>query len=86
VGHAQLRIDDLAGAGLALLVLFAWLLTRADVVFAGRAHTVYGDIYIVASLIWLRDIEGHAPERWDIIGGVVVIAGATIILCAPRAT
>lgn len=70
--------------GLVSLVLFAWLLTRADVAFAGRAYAVYGGIYIAASLLWLWSVEGQAPDRWDTIGAAVAIAGAMIILHAPR--
>lgn len=71
--------------GLVALIAFAWLLTQADVAFAGRAYAVYGGIYIVASLVWFWGIERHPPDRWDIIGAAVAIAGALIILCAPRA-
>jgi small multidrug resistance family-3 protein len=71
--------------GLASLALFAWLLTHADVAFAGRAYAVYGSIYIAASLIWLWGVEGRTPDRWDIIGAGTAIAGAMIILYAPRA-
>lgn len=42
-----------AVAGMVLLALFAWLLTRVDSAFAGRAYAAYGGIYIVASLAWM---------------------------------
>lgn len=71
-------------AGVALLVLFAWLLTRLDVDHAGRAYAVYGGIYIAASLLWLWAVEGKAPDRWDVIGAGVAVIGAAIILYAPR--
>lgn len=70
--------------GLASLALFAWLLTLADVDFAGRAYAVYGGIYIAASLLWLWGVEGRAPDRWDMVGAAVAIVGAMIILYAPR--
>lgn len=70
--------------GIASLVLFGWLLTRVDVEFAGRAYAVYGGIYIAASLSWLWAVEGRMPDRWDVLGATVCIAGAMIILYAPR--
>jgi drug/metabolite transporter superfamily protein YnfA len=82
--RAQWRVGDLAGPGAASLILFAWLLTHADVAFAGRAYAVYGGIYIAASLLWLWGVEGRAPDRWDAIGAAVAIAGAMINLYAPR--
>ena len=39
--------------GIALLVIFALLLTRISSDFAGRAYAAYGGIYIVASLLWM---------------------------------
>jgi small multidrug resistance family-3 protein len=70
--------------GLASLVLFAWLLTRVDVEFAGRAYAVYGGIYIAASLVWLWSVEGRMPDRWDVLGAAICVAGAMVILYAPR--
>lgn len=73
-----------AAAGVASLALFGWLLSLTDLDSAGRAFAVYGGIYIAASLVWLRAVEGVAPDRWDLIGGAVCIAGAMIILYGPR--
>ncbi|MBM3560216.1 MAG: YnfA family protein [Alphaproteobacteria bacterium] len=70
--------------GLASLALFAWLLTRVDTAHAGRAFAAYGGVYIVASLAWLRAVEGARPDRWDAIGAVVCLLGAGIILFGPR--
>lgn len=66
--------------GLVCLVLFAFLLTRADVAFAGRAYAAYGGIYIGASLIWLWVIEGQVPTRWDLAGAAFCVLGMVIIL------
>ena len=35
------------GLGGALLALFAYILTRVNLDFAGRAYAIYGGIYIV---------------------------------------
>lgn len=75
-----------AGAGTLSLVVFALLLTRIDASVAGRAFAAYGGIYIVASLVWIRLVEGARPDRWDLIGGAVCLAGAAIILFGPRTT
>lgn len=71
--------------GVASLVLFAWLLTLADTDAAGRAYAAYGGIYIAASLCWLWLAEGVKPDRWDVTGAAICIAGASLILFAPRA-
>lgn len=70
--------------GVISLIAFAWLLTLVEANAAGRAYAAYGGIYIAASLGWLWLAEGVRPDRWDIIGAAVCIAGASIILLAPR--
>ena len=54
--------------GIASLIAFAFVLTRVDSAFAGRAYAAYGGIYIAASLVWLWAVEGQAPTRTDLIG------------------
>ena len=70
--------------GLAALALFAWLLTLAPSVAAGRAYAAYGGVYIAASLAWLWVVEGIRPDRWDAIGAVLCLVGAAVILAGPR--
>jgi|SRR5262245_13128341 len=70
--------------GLVSLSVFAFLLTRVDALAAGRVYAAYGGIYIAASLLWLWIVEGTRPDRWDLLGAVVCLAGAAIILFGPR--
>jgi len=70
--------------GMASLMLFAWLLTRAEAEFAGRAYAAYGGIYILASLFWMWAVEGSRPDRWDAIGAAICVSGTMVILFAPR--
>lgn len=71
--------------GLLSLIAFAWLLTLVDSSAAGRAYASYGGIYIVASLLWLWMIEHVRPDRWDVAGACLCLAGAAVILWGPRA-
>ncbi|MFC4623872.1 YnfA family protein [Daeguia caeni] len=66
--------------GLVSLITFAWLLTRIEVDFAGRAYAAYGGIYIVASLGWLWMVEGQIPSRTDAAGAALCLAGMATIL------
>ena len=70
--------------GLAALIVFALALTRIDSSHAGRAYAAYGGIYILASLAWLWAVEGIRPDRWDLLGASICLAGAALILFAPR--
>lgn len=70
--------------GLVSLALFAWLLALVPSDAAGRTYAAYGGVYIVASILWLWLAEGRLPDRWDISGAVVCLAGGAIILFGPR--
>lgn len=70
--------------GLASLVLFAYLLTLVDAPAAGRVFAAYGGIYIAMSLVWLWLAEGFRPDRWDMAGAALSIAGAAVIMFGPR--
>ncbi|WP_112961287.1 YnfA family protein [Agrobacterium sp. fls2-241-TYG-188a] len=84
---AWLRMEKSIGwlvPGVASLVVFAWLLALVPADAAGRAYAAYGGIYIVASLLWLWAVEGQLPDRFDMAGGAICLAGASLILFAPR--
>ena len=84
---AWLRLDKSAwwvAPGMVSLAIFAWLLTLVDTPAAGRAFAAYGGVYIAASLIWLWSVEGARPDRWDVIGAAICLAGAGLILMGPR--
>lgn len=70
--------------GLLCLALFAWLLTLVPADAAGRAYAAYGGVYILASLGWLLLVEGRMPDRFDLLGAGLAIAGTIVILFAPR--
>ncbi len=70
--------------GLVALAAFAWLLTLVDSPAAGRAYAAYGGVYIAASLGWLWLVEGVPPDRWDLTGAAICIAGAGLIVLGPR--
>lgn len=71
--------------GMLSLAAFAWLLALVPTETAGRAYAAYGGIYITASLLWLWGVEGQLPDKWDVTGGAVCLAGTAIILFGPRA-
>ncbi|GAB3588405.1 MAG: YnfA family protein [Acetobacter sp.] len=73
----------LAPGGL-LLVAFASLLTLVQVDAAGRAFAAYGGIYVAASCLWMWLVEGVWPDRWDMAGAMLCIAGAAVIVLAPH--
>lgn len=70
--------------GGAALAGFALLLAMVPAEHAGRAFAAYGGMYIVASLAWLWAVEGFRPDRWDLAGAALCLAGALVIMAMPR--
>ena len=70
--------------GTICLLAFAWLLTRAESDFAGRAYAAYGGIYILSSLLWLWAVERQVPGLRDLTGAALCLAGAAVILSGVR--
>jgi small multidrug resistance family-3 protein len=72
--------------GIALLLLFAFALTRTDVSIAGRAFAAYAGVYIIGSLLWLRFVDGAHLVGTDVLGALLAIAGTVVILFGARAS
>lgn len=84
---AWLRLDRSPlwlAPGLVSLAAFAWLLTFVPSEAAGRAFAAYGGVYIAASLAWLWAVEKTTPDRYDLAGAALCIAGAAVIIGGPR--
>lgn len=72
-------------AGLGIIALGAYgfvAAMQADANF-GRC-CAYGGVFIAGSLVWGMIVDKFTPDRWDIIGALVALAGVSIIMFAPR--
>ena len=69
--------------GAALLVVYGVIPTYQPASF-GRVYAAYGGVFVVLSLAWGGLVDGIAPDRFDLIGGAVCLAGIAIIMYAPR--
>lgn len=65
------------------LVAFVWLLSLHPAA-AGRTYAAYGSVYVAVALAWLWAVDGVRPDRWDVLGGSLALAGMAIIAFAPR--
>ncbi|TDD92940.1 YnfA family protein [Actinomadura darangshiensis] len=50
----------------------------------GRILAAYGGVFVAGSLVWGMVMDGFRPDRWDITGAVVCLAGVAVIMYAPR--
>ena len=73
----------LGAIGGCILILYGVLLTLQLENF-GRVYSAYGGIFIVSSMIWGASVEKRIPDRYDVIGVLIVLVGAIVIFYAPR--
>ncbi len=70
--------------GVAALAAFAWVLAQSDAAGAGRAYAAYGGVYILSAVLWGWAVEGLVPDRFDLTGAALCVAGCAVILFGPR--
>ena len=50
----------------------------------GRVLAAYGGVFVVGSLAWGVALDGFKPDRYDLLGALVCLAGVAVIMYAPR--
>lgn len=50
----------------------------------GRILAAYGGIFVAGSLAWGVLVDGFRPDRWDLLGASICLAGVGVIMYAPR--
>ena len=50
----------------------------------GRVLAAYGGVFIVGSLAWGVAFDGFRPDRYDLLGAGICLAGVAVIMYAPR--
>jgi small multidrug resistance family-3 protein len=70
-------------AGAVVLVCYGIVPTYQPAEF-GRVYAAYGGTFIVLSILWGWAIDGIGPDRFDIVGAALSLAGAGIIMYWPR--
>jgi small multidrug resistance family-3 protein len=50
----------------------------------GRVYAAYGGWFVLLSIAWGWIVDRMAPDRFDILGGAVCLAGVAIIMYSPR--
>lgn len=72
------------GAGVIALGLYGLVATLQPDPHFGRILAAYGGIFVAGSLAWAMIIDGFRPDRWDVIGALICLAGVIVIMYAPR--
>ncbi len=73
-----------AGAGVLALGAYGFVATLQPDAHFGRILAAYGGVFVAGSLLWAMALDGFRPDRWDVIGAAICLAGVTVIMYAPR--
>ena len=69
--------------GAVVLVLYG-IIPTFQLAHFGRVYAAYGGVFIILSILWGWQVDKIAPDRFDLIGGVVALIGVAIIMYWPR--
>ncbi|MEU3479298.1 YnfA family protein [Streptomyces sp. NPDC033754] len=72
------------GAGVLALGVYGFVATLQPDAEFGRILAAYGGVFVAGSLAWGMAADGYRPDRWDVIGALVCLAGMAVIMYAPR--
>lgn len=72
------------GAGFIALGLYGVVATLQPDAHFGRILAAYGGVFVVGSIAWGMAMDGYRPDRWDIAGAALCLAGMGVIMYAPR--
>ncbi|MFW6773101.1 YnfA family protein [Nocardioides sp. CPCC 205120] len=50
----------------------------------GRILAAYGGVFVAGSILWGMVADGYRPDRWDVAGAAICLAGMAVIMYAPR--
>ncbi|KMO84867.1 hypothetical protein BST22_09705 [Mycolicibacterium chubuense] len=72
------------GAGVIALGAYGFVAAFQPDAHFGRVLAAYGGVFIVGSLLWGMAADGFRPDRWDVAGALVALAGVALIMYGPR--
>jgi small multidrug resistance family-3 protein len=73
----------LGALGAAVLFAYGVVPTLQPAPF-GRVYAAYGGVFVVLSLAWGAVVDRQLPDRFDVTGGLLCLAGVAVLMYAPR--
>lgn len=74
------------GLGVVALGAYGFIATLQPDAHFGRILAAYGGVFVAGSLLWGMALDGFRPDRWDVVGALVCLAGVGVIMYMPRGT
>ncbi|WP_215543137.1 YnfA family protein [Amycolatopsis sp. CA-230715] len=72
------------GGGVVALGLYGVVATLQPDAQFGRILAGYGGVFVAGSLVWGMVADGYRPDRFDVLGALICLAGVAVIMYAPR--
>ncbi|MDG3010707.1 YnfA family protein [Rhodococcus sp. D2-41] len=72
------------GGGVVALGLYGCVATMQPDAEFGRILAAYGGIFVAGSILWAAVADGYRPDRFDVVGALICLAGMAVIMYAPR--
>ncbi|MEV6621106.1 YnfA family protein [Amycolatopsis sp. NPDC051106] len=72
------------GGGLLALGVYGFVATLQPDAHFGRILAAYGGVFVAGSLAWGVVADGYRPDRYDVLGALLCLAGVAVIMYAPR--
>ncbi|MBT2364212.1 YnfA family protein [Streptomyces sp. ISL-10] len=73
-----------AGAGVIALGLYGFFATLQPDAHFGRVLAAYGGVFVAGSIAWGMVADGYRPDRFDVAGALICLAGMAVIMYTPR--
>lgn len=73
-----------AGLGAVVLALYGFVAALQPIPEFGRVYAAYGGIFVVMAVAWAVLIDGFRPDRYDLLGAAVVLAGVLVMVAPQR--
>jgi small multidrug resistance family-3 protein len=73
-----------AALGGVVLAVYGFVATGQPDNHFGRVLAAYGGVFVAGSLAWGVIFDGFRPDRYDLAGAAVCLAGVAVIMYGPR--
>jgi small multidrug resistance family-3 protein len=77
------KSSGLAVLGVLILGLYGAVPTLQPTNF-GRAYAAYGGVFVTLSILWGWWVDRVTPDRFDWLGGGIILFGVAVMMYAPR--
>jgi small multidrug resistance family-3 protein len=70
--------------GIVSLAAYGFVATLQPDAEFGRVLAAYGGVFVAGSLAWGMVLDGYRPDRFDVLGALLCLAGVAVVMYAPR--